>query len=106
MIESHTAVLERETPLNGGYATEPYETAWASEAIFFATVRGDVEGHDARVQISPDGMRWCDEGTVIRVEPGQLTHAKVSHFGGWLRIMADRVPPGESALTVVLTVKG
>ena len=38
MRESHTAVVERNVVLEGPFATEPYEVAWASEAIYFLRV--------------------------------------------------------------------
>ena len=63
--ESYTAIVERSESLRGDYATEPYECGWAGEAIFFVRVLervGDVEGVTLNVQISPDGIRWCDEG--------------------------------------------
>ncbi len=33
--QSYTAVVERAQGLQGIFATEPYETAWAREAIVF-----------------------------------------------------------------------
>lgn len=33
--QSYTAVVERNRVWTGHYETEPYEAAWASEAIFF-----------------------------------------------------------------------
>lgn len=106
MIESHTAVVERESRFRGEYTTEPYEAAWASDALFF--VQCHTEGapaHHARVQISPDGMRWCDEGTTLEVPSGELTHARVSRFGGWLRLAGD-TGGDEVTLTVYLVLEG
>lgn len=110
MRESHTAILEREMPLRGCYATEPYEVAWAREAIFFvrAHTAAPAAAHLARVQLSPDGMHWCDEGSTVRVaHPGhELSHVKVGHFGGWLRL-AGTVPDDEQlVLSVQLVLKG
>jgi hypothetical protein len=68
MRQSHTSIIERNITWEDAFETEPYEVAWASEAIFFVrtlSVLGVVGDVDARVQISPDGMRWCDEGTVV-----------------------------------------
>lgn len=123
MIESHTAVLERHTPVRGPYATEPYEAAWAREAVFFVRAepaRADpaeaeappesVDGaqlpHTARVQISPDGMHWCDEGGSTSVRPGELAYVRVAHFGGWLRIAGDVDEQTELDLSVHLVLKG
>jgi len=101
---SHTAVVERNVRWSGTFATEPYEAAWASEAAFFirtlkpGTLRAEAA---ARVQISPDGMRWADEGTAVPLlaEPG-VTFGRVSRFGGWLRL-AGELGRGD-ALTVIV----
>ena len=55
MRQSHTAAIELGTTWEGDFATEPYESAWAREAIFFirlidgeapagATARADRAG--------------------------------------------------------------
>ena len=88
-----TAVLERHTEYNGPFATEPYETAWASEAIFFIRVEeivGDGVILRACSQISADGINWIDEGTAF--EPITAVgdyFVRVSHFGGWLRLVGE-----------------
>ena len=65
--ESHTAVVARIERWAGTVATDPYEAGWAQEAIIFvrALAASGVAGCTARVQISPDGMRWTDEGTTF-----------------------------------------
>jgi hypothetical protein len=86
-------VLERNTVLSGGFATEPYEAAWASEARWFIHV---LEMHGARArlqattQISPDGLYWCDldEERLFLCEPG-LASRPVREFGGWLRLRGE-----------------
>ena len=56
---SYTAVVERNREWRGLFATEPYEAAWASEAIFFIRAldsSGTLASTDwgqAHVQISP-----------------------------------------------------
>lgn len=108
MRNTATAVLVRGDWLTGSFETEPYETAWAAEALFFVRlmgVRGDAAGAgpiEVSVQLSPDGIRWVNEGTVIRVaaEVEALTFARVSHFGGWLRLQG-RVPEGLSVQGVI-----
>ena len=50
MRQSHTAVLERNVVWAGSFETEPYEAAWASEAVFFVRTlesRGPVEAAEA-----------------------------------------------------------
>ena len=110
--ESYTLPVERnETWEAGPFATETAECAWASEAIFFVRalrVSGDLSKVVARIQISPDGIHWVDEGTTLRL-PAQaedVTFAKVAHFGGWLRMVGE-IPGGASiTLIVYLTLKG
>ena len=105
--QSYTAVVERNRAWLGSFETEPYEAAWAREAIFFVrtleaeNLSADVEAH---LQISPDGMHWCDEGTIcsISAQPG-LSFARVTHFGGWLRL-AGRIPPHGSIKVIVYIV--
>jgi len=107
MRESHTAVVERNTIWQGAFASEPYECAWAGEAIFFVrclAVEG-LEEYDwasANVQISPDGMHWCNEGTQMNLPtvPDGVSFGRVSHFGGWLRLAGEL--RDETALTVLV----
>jgi len=111
MRQIHTAVLERFGSFSGDFATEPYEAGWAEEAIFFIKI-DEVEGADpaltGRVQISPDGMTWMDEGTslpALRQAGGVFT--RVRHFGNWLRL-ACQVSGGKAKFqgTILLCLKG
>ncbi len=106
---SHTAVVERDVLWTGPFASEPYEAAWASEAVFFVRTLepGTLGlGAAARVQLSPDGMLWTDEGTTIplRAEPG-VTFGRVSHFGGWLRLAGELRPRDALKVIVYLVLK-
>ena len=99
MRNAYTAVIARGELWENSVQSEPYEVAWAGEAIFFVhvmEVQGSASGAAlARVQISPDGMRWVDEGGEMSI-PAQrdaLSFARVSQFGGWLRLSVT-VPPG------------
>ena len=107
MRQSHTSAVELGTTWEGDFATEPHECAWASEALFFVRLlEGDVPaGASARVQISPDGIRWCDEGTELQLpaSPDELTFARVREFGGWLRL-SGTLPPGTRLTTIVYAV--
>jgi hypothetical protein len=104
--ESHTAVVARNERWSGRAASEPYEGGWAGEATIFvralAAATGDVGR--ARVEISPDGMHWVAEGTSFPLPTAadDITFARVSHFGNWLRIAAD-LPDG-GAVTVLVTI--
>ena len=112
MRNAYTAVLARGEWWEGAVQTEPYEAAWAGEALFF--VRVMQIGEDAhlgaanavaRVQISPDGMHWVDEGSVLVVPAleGALRFARVADFGGWLRLAVEPPSPG-LGLQVVATL--
>ena len=90
MRNSYTVVLERMRSYSEGFATEPYEVGWASEAICFIRIHR-IQGRDARlearVQISVDGIEWVDEGTALApMDREGSTFVRVSHFGGWLRL--------------------
>ena len=104
---SYTAIVERNVEWQGDFASEPYEAAWASEAIFFVRVldrSGGRSASQARAQISADGIHWADEGSSFQLPAAKdgLSFCKLRHFGGWLRI-AGRLPPGER-LTVLVSL--
>ncbi|MDE0141980.1 MAG: hypothetical protein OXI80_09995 [Caldilineaceae bacterium] len=101
--ESYTAIVERSEALRGSFATEPYECGWAGEAIFFVRILervGNLEGITLHVQISPDGIRWCDEGTAITLGEEEVAFGKVAHFGNWLRL-SGRLPDGASMRAII-----
>lgn len=110
MRSFYTSVVELRQEFEDVIETHPYECGWADEAIFFVEIhdcRDDVSV-DLRVQISADGIRWMDEGT--RIETNGTAFARVTHFGGFLRLTgraadADgRTSP--IALSVRLALKG
>ncbi|MCY3709783.1 MAG: hypothetical protein OXG26_12895 [Caldilineaceae bacterium] len=101
--ESYTAIVERSEALQGSFATEPYECGWAGEAIFFVRIlerAGNLEGITLHVQISPDGIRWCDEGTAIALGEEEVAFGKVAHFGNWLRL-SGRLPEGAGMRAII-----
>ena len=103
MRQNYTAVIERNVEWQGVIATEPYECGWASEAIFFVrklASEGDLRGVGPRVQISPDGMHWCDEGTSLVLSTNEVDFCRVRHFGNWLRLSAH-LPEGVSVRVLV-----
>jgi hypothetical protein len=110
MRESQTAVIERNVTWQGRFEIEPYETAWAGEAIYFVRALDAVRVAPrtvARVQISPDGIHWCDEGTELPIptDPEQVTFCKIRHFGGWLRAIGELPDGAELAVIVYLVLK-
>jgi hypothetical protein len=110
MNESYTAVVARNDEWSSDFATEPYETAWATEAIFFVRVL-QSEGLSthviANVQISPDGMHWVNEGSTMDISTREaVSMVKVAHFGGWLRL-AGTTPAGTKLKVMAyLALKG
>ncbi|MCY7308577.1 MAG: hypothetical protein LH632_21070 [Rhodoferax sp.] len=96
---AYTAVLARGDIWEGVVCTEPYEAAWAAEAVFFVHVMEVTQGAGgvalAQVQISPDGLRWVNEGASmdIQAQKDALCFARVANFGGWLRLQVS-VPQG------------
>ena len=107
---SYTAVIERNAVWSGKFFSEPYECAWASEAIFFVralAVSGTVQPIEARIQISPDGLHWCDEGTTFDLPNAAdaLSFGRVTQFGGWLRIVGTVTQGTQITVIVYLTLK-
>jgi len=88
----YTSVLERRKEFAGSVETPPFEGGWAGEAIFFVRVEQISEATvvDLRVQISPDGIHWVDEGSVLNSLSREGDRfVRVSHFGGWLRLAGN-----------------
>ncbi|MBB4122039.1 hypothetical protein [Martelella radicis] len=104
--ENITAIIARNESWSGHAATEPYEAGWAHEAVIFARALKTPKGvlPKAVVEISPDGIHWTAEGTTLSLPEArdELTAAKLSHFGGWLRLSAE-LPEG-SEITVLVTL--
>lgn len=119
MRHSFTAVIEKNATFHKDFETEPYECAWASEARWFvhvlemggvlhssiddettaafAVVNEEATSLSVRVQVSPDGLTWCDEGTQLGASDDQsasyvpifapgLYSVPLRDFGGWLRL--------------------
>jgi hypothetical protein len=89
MRKNYTAIVERDRDFESEFFSEPYECGWASEAIFFVrklSMEGDFSGSAISVQISPDGIQWCDEGTTVPLTNGTVDFVRVKHFGNWLRV--------------------
>lgn len=108
MRQSHTAIVERDVIWTGAFETEPYEASWAREAIFFVRTLEASEGvTEARVQISPDGIRWCDEGTTVSLckEKDGVAFGKVNHFGTFLRLVGELPEGAEMRVIVYLSLK-
>ena len=110
MRQSYTAVIERNFLWEGSFETEPYEAAWAAQAIFFVRVleaEGPPQSSAVQVQISPEGMHWCDEGTLVDLpdKSGAVSFGRVSHFAGWLRIVGELPESVQLKVIVYLSLK-
>lgn len=104
-----SVVLERNTVATGRLTTEPYESNWAREAIFFVNALDELTAPwSARVQISPDGLSWCDlPDARADLSPTGVTALRVSHFGAWLRLDVVSTDPASTIRCVVtLNAKG
>ncbi|MGO1768808.1 MAG: DUF6385 domain-containing protein [Microbacterium sp.] len=105
MKSFYTAVVELRQTFDDGIETHPYECGWADEAIFF------VENHDAdrgtvvalRAQISPDGVRWLDEGTRITIERSGFL--RLRHFGGFIRLVGTAQSTDGAQASVTVSVR-
>lgn len=111
MLNSFTAVLERNTVLSGEFATEPYETAWALEARWFVQVL-ETSSPDTAVravtEVSPDGLTWVPLDELEHVQSGTgVSTWSVREFGGWLRIRGRVDGEGDTAkVRIYLSLKG
>lgn len=110
---SMTAVLERDGIAGPSYTTEPYEVAWATEARWFIrtlSLPAQVSRVELAVQVSPDGLHWCDIDAPAQSlsEPG-VTSWTTQEFGGWLRLRAQVVGVADAVLVpalIYLALKG
>lgn len=101
MRSPHTVVLERNSTITGTFATEPYEAGWATEALWFVEPLDPWQGRWlARVQVSPDGLRWCDHTSPARELADGLTALELSRFGTWVRLRLE--PDDESSVARVM----
>jgi hypothetical protein len=107
--ENITAVVGRNDRWSGNAASEPYEAGWAREAIIFVRALKVPKGAQpmARVEISPDGMRWVPEGTEapMPADKDGIIALRVKQFGGWLRVATDFAEGAESTVLVTIHLK-
>ncbi|MET3927587.1 hypothetical protein [Devosia sp. 2618] len=108
MLTSTVATLTRGEAWRLDDVSEPYEAGWALEAQLFARGldSGDQRGK-AHVQVSPDGIRWCDEGSTLDLLPGDaLSFIRLREFGHFVRLRVD-LPEGiERTFLVTIALKG
>ena len=108
MRRSHTAVVERNTTFDSDFATEPYECAWAGEARWFIRIMemsGPMTRLSAWVQVSPDGLNWCGEGSLFpEMREAGLYTRPLRDFGGWLRLDCKVRGPGAMVKVLITLV--
>lgn len=107
--ENITAIIGRNDRWQNHAASEPYEAGWAREAIFFVRALKQPVGAAprARVEISPDGIRWVPSGAEMTMPDAKdaIAFVRVAHFGNWLRIAADFEEGAECTVLVTLHLK-
>jgi|ETNmetMinimDraft_23_1059889.scaffolds.fasta_scaffold340525_2 hypothetical protein len=105
MRQFQTSVLELRETITDGFATQPFECAWASEAIFFIHLeKSSGACPTAYVQVSPDGLHWLDEATAGSAQSGEDSFfLRVREFGGWLRLRFSGT--GSMTATIRLALK-
>jgi len=107
MKQFYTVVLDRMTTFEGRLDSEPYEAGWADEVIAFVRVHEiEPDAHvSGRLQISPDGINWIDEGAAIESSGGAgISFMRTANFGGWLRLCV--MCEGKCSVTTYLALKG
>ena len=106
MRRSYLAAMQVYSPLfRGPFELEPFESAWASEAISIIYVDEALDHAelDLRAQISADGVRWSDLGPAFPTitDPGGY-FLQLSHFGTWLRLVGEiRAGPDDGSPAMV-----
>jgi hypothetical protein len=107
--ENITLVVSRNERWTGSAATEPFEAGWAHEAVIFIRALKEPMGETpmAKVEMSPDGMRWTAEGTEAPMPPcaNGIAVLRVKHFGNWLRVTAEFTPGAECTVLVTVHLK-
>jgi hypothetical protein len=108
MRQSQTAVLEKNTTLQGDFATEPFEVAWAREARWFFQILDAVGDSTVTLttQISPDGLTWIDlPGSDHTIHGATQVSWAVSEFGHWLRVQGRVSDGGAVKVRIYLALK-
>ena len=109
MKQFNDSHLEVKKFFTGSFQTHPYEAGWADEAIFFILVE-KITGNPvltAQVQLSQDGVHWCDDGSEPHSLSGTGQHIiKVQpNFGNYLRLSVN-IKGGSMFLNLHIACKG
>jgi hypothetical protein len=109
VLNSVIVVLERRTPFAGGsLETHPYEAGWAGEALFFVQAPAPHPELRIRLQLSPDGINWVDEGgEAVLEEERPIALLRTLQFGTFLRVVVEADEGSEETeLLIHLALKG
>lgn len=109
MKQFYDSHLEVKKFFEGSFETHPYEVGWADEAIFFVMVE-KIDGDpvfEGQVQISQDGVNWCDDGSKPSTLSGPGLHfIKVEpNFGNYIRLRIN-ISGGRMFLNLHIACKG
>jgi hypothetical protein len=101
---SFTAVIERNITFQGRLVSEPYETAWASEARWFVHVLSADAKTRLQIasEISPDGLTWCphEATSLSRIGPG-LVCLPLKMLSPWQRLILTTEPDANPVKVIV-----
>lgn len=104
-----TYVLLRQETLETITVTEPCETGWASEAIFFLHIQSTDNSTytvTVKAQISVDGINWIDHEILpLMIHSDGHYFLKMKEFGGWLRLFIHTTQSENCIATVQLALK-
>ena len=66
-----------------------------------------TKGAKAHVQMSLDGMRWVDEGTILDIptDVDGMAMARLGHFGHYLRLRAEMPGNATGFMLATLSLK-
>jgi hypothetical protein len=108
---SITAVIARNETWQDYSFTEPYECGWAREAIVYLRALKQpikVEGVQAHIEYSPDGINWVDSGLVLQLptQVDEIAWIPITHFGNWLRVSVKLPKDSSICVLVSLHLKG
>jgi hypothetical protein len=108
MQMTNTSVLARRARIDDDYATLPYETGWATEALFFIQAEGDSPDLTVVAEVSPDGINWIRRGTPVVLAASQaLAELPLTVFGNWVRLTVTGASPETPARILIhLNLKG
>jgi hypothetical protein len=103
-----TQIILADETWTGPFATPAVAVGGWREVIVFV-IALDADGQvavPARLQISPDGQHWVDEGTSFSLpyRPSEVTFARAQYFGAWLRVIG--VLPEAATIRVSVTIAG